>query len=363
MRRLIIVLAAGAAWACASSLAEANPPQIQAVCVGAPSCNNWFRGDVHLRWDITDGTVVAGCKEEWITIDTPPDGLYRTCTAQDPVPPNNNAFAEVRIFRDTVPPNVTGAVPTRPPDHAGWYTHAITFAAQGSDSTSGLLSCDSVDYRGPDAANATIVAGCRDKAGNSASRAFPLSYDATPPDPSGAAIKTGDRIVRLSWPAGATATVMRTPGTDGASSSVLYQGAGTGFTDQAVRNRRQYRYVLTLTDAAGNSASRELPATPQRQLLTPDRRALVAAPPLLRWTRVRDATYYNVQLFRNGRKILSAWPKRPQLQLREKWRFRGRRHRLVDGRYQWYVWPGVGPRSARKYGERIGARSFVLDRR
>ena len=70
-----------------------------------------------------------------------------------------------------------------------------------------------------------------------------------------------------------------------------------------------------------------------------------------------------MQLLRKGRKILSAWPKRPELRLHERWRFQGRRHRLAAGRYTWYVWPGEGPRSARRYGERIGARSFVVDRR
>jgi hypothetical protein len=362
MRRLAVVLAAGIALACTSSAAQADPPQIRAVCVGASSCNNWFRGDVHLRWDIINGRAVAGCTEEWITIDTPQDGLYRTCTAEDPVPPNNATTANVRIFRDTVPPNITGALPDRPPDHAGWYTHAVTFTGQGTDSTSGLLGCDSVEYRGPDAANASILAICRDKAGNVASRGFPFSYDATPPDPSSTSVRTGDRVVKLSWSAGTTANLVRIPGTDGASSSVLYDGAATGFSDREVRNGRQYRYVLTLTDQAGNAASRELPATPRRHLRGPPKGAVVNAPPLLRWTPVRGARYYNVQLFRGKRKILSAWPRRAEYQLKNHWRYHGKRHRLKDGRYQWYVWPGEGPRAANRYGKRIGARSFVVDR-
>jgi hypothetical protein len=130
-----------------------------------------------------------------------------------------------------------------------------------------------------------------------------------------------------------------------------------------VRNKRRYRYVLTLTDQAGNRASRELSAVPKRELLSPQRRAIVSAPPLLRWTPVRGARYYNVQLFRGSRKLLSAWPRRASLQLQWKWRFRGKRYRLKPATYRWYVWPGKGARSARRYGERIGARSFVLDRR
>jgi len=173
-------------------------------------------------------------------------------------------------------------------------------------------------------------------------------------------IKTGDRVVRLSWPAGASASVMRTPGTDGATSSVLYEGAGTAFTDREVRNRRQYRYVLTLTDQAGNSASRELSAKPERKLIAPARRAIVAAPPLLTWTAVRNARYYNVQLFRNGRKILSVWPRVARYQLHKHWRFHGKRYRLKPAKYRWHVWPGKGSRAANRYGEKIGERSFAV---
>ena len=172
----------------------------------------------------------------------------------------------------------------------------------------------------------------------------------------------GDRVVRLRWPAATTASVVRTPGLGGRPTSALKPGS-RGITDVRVRNGARYRYVVTLADAAGNAASRELVVVPRPHLIAPAKRALVGAPPALRWTPVRKAHYYNVQLFRNGRKILSAWPTRPKLQLRKRWRFDGRRYRLVDGRYRWYVWPGTGLRSAHRYGERIGARSFVLDRR
>jgi hypothetical protein len=268
----------------------------------------------------------------------------------------------VTVKLDRTPPVVTDAAPERPPDHAGWYTHPVEFTAHGSDATSGVAACVASGYAGPDAFNATFVATCRDVAGNTASRAFALSYDATPPDLSAAAVTAADRVVRLRWPAGGTATIVRAPGLDGAPTAVVYEGPGTGFVDRRVRNGRRYRYVLTVSDAAGNAASRDLMATPDPHLLAPDRRGLVIAPPLLRWTPVRGARYYNVQLFRRGRKILSAWPHRPQLQLRKKWRYHGRRFRLTDGRYHWYVWPGFGPRSERRYGERIGARTFVISR-
>ena len=252
------------------------------------------------------------------------------------------------------------ATPSRLPDHAGWYARPVTFTVQGTDAIWGPATCDPASYSGPDSANAAIVATCHDALGNSASRAFPLSYDATPPDPRGASVKTGDKVVRLSWPAGPNARLIRTPGTGGAASAVLFDGPGTGFTDRKVRNGRKYRYVLTLTDQAGNSASRELLAKPGRKLTAPAKRAIVGGPPLLKWTPVRGARYYNVQLFRDGKKILSRWPRQASLQLKPKWRFHGKRYRLKPAEYRWYVWPGEGPRSENRYGRMVGKRSFTI---
>ena len=72
------------------------------------------------------------------------------------------------------------------------------------------------------------------------------------------------------------------------------------------------------------------------------------------------ARYYNVQVFRNGKKILSAWPSKPHYQLRRSWRYRGHRYRLSDATYRWYLWAGYGKRSARHYGGLLGKRSFIV---
>jgi hypothetical protein len=357
MLRVALVIVASLAVSGASADNAHAVPLVTWTCNGSP-CSGWFNADVRLVWNVKTGQVVGPtCQNTTIVNDTA--GIDRFCVVQDA---DGEVTYKATIKLDKTPPVVTGAVPDRPPDHAGWYKRPVTFVTHGSDALSGLAACDSPSYGGPDSATAAILATCRDVAGNVATRSFTLSYDATPPDLSAAIVTTADRVVRLSWSAGATATLVRTPGFEGAPSAVVFEGPGAGFIDRRVRNGRQYRYVLTVSDAAGNAASRDFMVIPGPRLLAPDKRALVAAPPLLKWTAVRGARYYNVQLFRDGRKILSAWPKRPQLQLRKTWRFRGRRHRLVDGRYQWYVWPGVGSRSARKYGERIGARSFVLDR-
>jgi hypothetical protein len=101
-------------------------------------------------------------------------------------------------------------------------------------------------------------------------------------------------------------------------------------------------------------------------LLGPRRGFIVRAgrPPLLRWTPVRGADYYNVQLSRRGRKILSVWPGRAHYQVKRKWKYGGRKWRLAAGRYRWIVWPGFGKRSKADYGRRIGPSMFrVVARR
>ncbi len=95
-------------------------------------------------------------------------------------------------------------------------------------------------------------------------------------------------------------------------------------------------------------------------------------PPMLRWRAYPGARYYNVQLFRVPRsaiasaataadvKVLSAWPNKARLKLGKKWKYKGRRYALAKGTYRWYVWPGLGARSAATYGPLLGQQTFVV---
>ena len=51
---------------------------------------------------------------------------------------------------DATRPEATGAALDRAPDHGEWYTKPVTVTFAGSDSTSGIASCTSVNYSGPD---------------------------------------------------------------------------------------------------------------------------------------------------------------------------------------------------------------------
>ena len=94
-------------------------------------------------------------------------------------------------------------------------------------------------------------------------------------------------------------------------------------------------------------------------LFSPPAGARVAVPPLLAWTPVPSATYYDIQPFADAR-VLSAWPTQPRLRLEWSWVYASRRYRLTPGRYRWYVWPGLEPRSAGHYGRLVGGSSFVV---
>jgi hypothetical protein len=99
--------------------------------------------------------------------------------------------------------------------------------------------------------------------------------------------------------------------------------------------------------------------TPVPTITTPATTPMSA--PLLRWTAVRGARYYNFQLYRNGKRIFNIWPTQPSVRLSRSWRFNGRMYRLTPGPYRWYVWPGLGRPAAHRYGPMIG-RTLVITR-
>jgi hypothetical protein len=154
--------------------------------------------------------------------------------------------------------------------------------------------------------------------------------------------------------------IERAPGRRGRSPSLVYRSLGTSFEDTRARNGVRYRYTIAVTDQAGNSTTQVVFVTPGPHLLAPGRGAHLSTPPALLWTPVRGASYYNVQLYRGNKKVLSSWPDRANLQLVTSWKFGGHHYRLRRGRYRWYVWPGFGRRIAAHYGRALGIATFVI---
>jgi hypothetical protein len=147
----------------------------------------------------------------------------------------------------------------------------------------------------------------------------------------------------------------------GQARTSVYKGTGTRYTNKRFKNGTFYRYAIISYDKAGN-ASRGMPVVvrPSALLRAPRDGGVVHAPPRLVWAKVARATFYNVQLFSRGRKILSAWPSAARLGLRRSWSYADRRFTLKKGTYHWYVWPGFGPRSKSRYGQLLGLSGFTV---
>ena len=239
-------------------------------------------------------------------------------------------YASVTIHRDATAPSVV-ANADRAADAGGFYNHPLTATWTGVDATSGIASCTSTPYSGPDGTGLSLTGTCKDKAGNvSAAVPFVFNYDATPPVLTNVTVSPDDGGARLAWQASGAAKVMvmRSPaGARAAQADVVYDGTGAGFTDGNLSNGKRYTYLVQAIDAAGNTASDSASVTPSadastKHLLSPGAASSLSRPPMLRWRRIARASYYNVQLFRNGKKILSAWPTRPRYQLHRVWAIR-----------------------------------------
>jgi hypothetical protein len=318
-------------------------------------------------WDQLNAEYSAGdCLPVTFSADTP--GLETWCEVKDSNSPNDRTRRSVVLHIDKTAPGVA-AITSRPPDYGGWFNHPVSVLFQGSDPTSGVASCSSATYAGPDAGGAAIPGSCQDVAGNVGTGSFLLNYDATPPAAPSVDARPGNRRVRLRWTTspGATSEVVRIARKQ--APALVYQGTGGAVTDRRLRNGRRYRYVVTRIDQAGNRAASATSIVPTAsRLLLPaanGRLRLTAADaslPLLVWKPVRRARYYNVQVFRRGRKVLSAWPERPERRLERRWTSRGTRFKLTAGRYCWHVWPGYGTRSLHRYGKRLGTSCFRVIR-
>jgi len=81
---------------------------------------------------------------------------------------------------------------------------------------------------------------------------------------------------------------------------------------------------------------------------------------MLKWRGVKKAHFYNVQLYRKGRKLLSLWPSRTSLKLHKRWSYQGRSFRMTRGSYTWIVWPAFGSRKTPRYGSMVGQSTFKI---
>lgn len=285
---------------------------------------------------------------------------------------------------DAVPPTVTI---TSGPVTSSSSSASFTFTSADAEATffcaldgGAFASCTSPqDYAGlADGAHTFTVeaADAKGKTGAPASYSWTISSiviaveDTTPPQVVSALharVKYRDAL--LSWRVPADedfdhVTVWRVTG-NGSRWVPVYTGAGTTYDDKSVNNGLDQRYRVVAFDHAGNASPAMLASARASALLlspnrgarlrvSPSRLSSLSSHPVLIWTQIPGARFYNVQLFKGSRKILSRWPKSSRLSLPVRWTYEKHHYTLSRGGYRWYVWPALGAR----YGALEGQSSF-----
>ncbi len=282
---------------------------------------------------------------------------------------------------DTVAPDT--AIASGPPGSSSSATATFAFTSTEAGSAffcsldaAGFTPCTSATgYTGLGSGSHTFRVQAVDLAGNADATPAtytwtiagvgPASIDLTPP----ANVRrlrrsVGYKRLRLRWVRPASpdfdhvgvyvSTSART-----APRKLVYSGRAQSYTDRRFKNGAYYRYLVVSYDRMKNASRGSGAVVPASALLkSPRNGSAIRRPPTFRWTPVRGASFYNVQLYYRGAKVLSAWPKKPRQSLTRRWTYLARRHTLRRGTYVWYVWPGFGPQAKSHYGQLLGQGTF-----
>jgi hypothetical protein len=140
-----------------------------------------------------------------------------------------------------------------------------------------------------------------------------------------------------------------------ADGSLVYSGlrASTAFK---LRPGANGYIALYAYDLSGN-ASRPARHTVSLASLIPLRPVTgsrVTSAPRLTWAATAGTAYYNIQVFRDGRRIVVGWPSDASYRLPAKL--------FGPGIYTWFVWPAIKHgHSAPTFGNLIGRATFVYE--
>ena len=243
---------------------------------------------------------------------------------------------------------------------------AVTYVASAVDSQGRAIrvTCNPASGAGFEFGRTTVTCRASDSQNRTSTKTFHVTVvDRTPP--------------ALTVPAN-----KRLPTANTAGTVVAYSASATDIVDGPVQiNCAPASRVLfpvgttkvtcSAADRRGNASSASFDVVVyfvrvvkrSTTMLSPAAGSRITTPPMLRWRAASKARFYNVQLFRRGHKILSAWPSRPSLRLRARWTFKATSYRLKPGGYSWLVWPAYGRTSQPRFGKLLGLSSFVFAKR
>ncbi|HEY9377018.1 MAG TPA: hypothetical protein VIQ02_07990, partial [Jiangellaceae bacterium] len=163
----------------------------------SPAANaaGWHKTDITVRFKATD--ALSGLNAACLTAfpDVGGDRLQSKVinTEGNPVSVNSDSCTDVagntagpktsQNFKlDKTAPSVVVSL-ARGPDHNGWYNAPVGYSAVGTDTLSGVDSCQPAAlYSGPDGEDVTVTRTCTDVAGNVGSGSASFDYDNTDPE-------------------------------------------------------------------------------------------------------------------------------------------------------------------------------------
>ena len=300
--------------------------------------------------DLVDGPVPPSCAPA--SGGTLPLGSTKvTCTATDSRSNKATTSFTVTVV-DTQPPVLTtphgitisskgaASLPASDASLTAWLS-----AANANDLVDGRVSVSNDAPKTFPVGVTDVTFSAVDRSGNKASKAetvtvtagsapVPVVSDTTPPDDvRDLELVQGNHVLTLLWAKPLASdfdhvVILRSDADAITTERQVYLGPGAAFNDTGLTNGKTYRYVIRSVDAAGNrSLGLAILGAPEApQLLRPATGAKMKAPKkvVFVWAPSRGATYYNLQLFRGGKKVFSAWPLGHQLTLKKKWTSRRR---------------------------------------
>ncbi|MGH7893884.1 MAG: hypothetical protein ACREQL_04400, partial [Candidatus Binatia bacterium] len=166
---------------------DKTKPVIAGSPAPAANGNGWNNTDVTVSFSCTDsgGSGIATNTVAGATLTT--EGAGQSVTNTGSCTDNAGNVADSAtvsgINLDKSAPNGVSGAPNRVPDHNGWYNSAVDVVFTGNGSISGIDSCTTVNYSGPDSATASVNGSCTDKAGNTSASvaSSTFKYDGTGP--------------------------------------------------------------------------------------------------------------------------------------------------------------------------------------
>jgi hypothetical protein len=81
---------------------------------------------------------------------------------------------------------------------------------------------------------------------------------------------------------------------------------------------------------------------------------------VITWKQMPKATYYDLVLWRDGKRVLDLWPTSPHALVTSLASHRGAYHRLQPGRYRWFAYPGYGSKTSHRYGKLAGSGALLV---